>query len=209
MENQRAAIARKLSDPDFQSSLVNKSLGLVMGLSVLLTAFVIHDAYIWANPPTPKYFIVDGEHTPRPVAGLNSPIVSDTQLLDWTVKWASAPYNVNYHDYHEQLSTAGRHFTLNGWRTFADSYIKSGNYEAMKQGMMLCFAQAQRAAVIVDSKIQSGALAYRIQFPIVQTCQNSQQANTQKMVLTALVMRTNDEDHRDGIAIDQLVAEAR
>jgi len=27
--------------------------------------------------------------------------------------------------------------------------------------------------------------------------------------VTALVVRTNDEDHRDGIAIDQLVAEAR
>jgi len=209
MENQRAAVARKLSDPDFQSSLVNKSLGLVMGLSVALAAFVIHDAYIWANPPTPKYFIVDGEHAPRPVAALDSPIVNDAQLLDWTVKWASAPYNVNYHDYPEELNTAGRHFTLNGWRTFAESYIKSGNYEAMKQGMMLCFAQAQRAAVIVETKILSGALGYRIQFPILQTCQNSQQANTQKMMLTALVVRTNDEDHRDGIAIDQLVAEAR
>ena len=209
LENQRAAVARKLSDPDFQSSLVNKSLGLVMGLSVALAAFVIHDAYIWANPPTPKYFIVDGEHDPRPVAALDSPIVNDAQLLDWTVKWASAPYNVNYHDYPEELNTAGRHFTPNGWRTFAESYIKSGNYEAMKQGMMLCFAQAQRAAVIVETKIQSGALAYRIQFPILQTCQNSQQANTQKMMLAALVVRTNDEDHRDGIAIDQLVAEAR
>jgi intracellular multiplication protein IcmL len=29
------------------------------------------------------------------------------------------------------------------------------------------------------------------------------------MIPTALVVRTNDEDHRDGIAIDQLVAEAR
>jgi len=122
---------------------------------------------------------------------------------------ASAPYNVNYHDYPEELNTAGRHFTLNGWRTFVESYIKSGNYEAMKQGMMLCFAQAQRAAVIVETKILSGALAYRIQFPILQTCQNSQQANTQKMMLTARVVRTNDEDHRDGIAIDQLVAEAK
>lgn len=63
--------------------------------------------------------------------------------------------------------------------------------------------------MIVETKIQAGALAYRIQFPIIQTCQNSQQANTQKMTLTALVVRTNDEDHRDGLAIDQLVAVAK
>jgi len=58
-----------------------------MGLSVALAAFVTHDVYIWANPPTPKYFIVDGEHAPRPVAALDSPIVNDAQLLDWTMKW--------------------------------------------------------------------------------------------------------------------------
>ena len=50
MENQRAAVARKLSDPDFQSSLVNRSLGLVMGLSVALAAFVIHDAETQSSP---------------------------------------------------------------------------------------------------------------------------------------------------------------
>jgi intracellular multiplication protein IcmL len=76
----------------------------------------------------------------------------------------------------------------------------------MKQ-VMLCFAQA-RAAVIVDTKLISGALAYRIQFPILQTCQNSQQASTQKMILTALssgpMKRGPSRRHRD-----RPVAEAR
>ena len=208
MENQRAAVARKLSDPDFQSSLVNKSLGLVMGLSCALAAFVIHDAYIWANPPTPKYFIVDGEHAPRPVAALDRPIVNDAQLLDWTVKWASSPYNVNYHDYPEELNTAGRHFTLNGWRTSSKATSSPAITEAMKQGLMLCFAQAQRCG---DRRYETDLGRARLPHPVpdLQTCQNSQQANTQKMMLAALVVRTNDEDHRDGIAIDQLVAEAR
>ncbi len=45
-----------------------------------------------------------------------------------------------------------------------------------------------------------------MQVPIVQTCQNSQQANTQKLMVTALVVRTNEEDHPDGLAVEQLVA---
>ncbi|MGH9677364.1 MAG: DotI/IcmL/TraM family protein [Candidatus Acidiferrum sp.] len=53
-----------------------------------------------------------------------------------------------------------------------------------------------------------GALAYRIQVPIVQTCQNGNEANTQQLVLTALVVRANAEDHPEGLAIDQLVAVA-
>jgi intracellular multiplication protein IcmL len=55
----------------------------------------------------------------------------------------------------------------------------------------------------------NGALAYRVQAPIVQTCQNTNEANTQRMMLTAVVMRTNAEDHRDGLVIDQLVAVAQ
>ena len=49
---------------------------------------------------------------------------------------------------------------------------------------MLCFAQAQRAAVIVDTKLISGRarLPHPV-LPILQTCQNSQQANTQKIIL--------------------------
>ena len=86
MQNQNAAIMRKLSDPDFQASLVNRSLGLVTGLSVLLGAFVIHDAWIWTHPPTPKYFIVDGKSAPRAMTAVDSPIVNDAELLDWTVK---------------------------------------------------------------------------------------------------------------------------
>jgi intracellular multiplication protein IcmL len=209
MVNQHAAIMRKLSDPDFQAGLVNKSLGLVMGLSILLTGFVAHDAYLWANPPTPKYFIIDGKNPPKEVRPVDSPIMDDTQLLNWTVTAILAPYNVNYHDYPEQLNRAGRKFTTAGWSSFARSYIASGNYDAMKKGMLLCFAQQQRAAVITETSFEGGALAYRIQVPVVQTCQNTQEANSQKMMLTALVRRTNAEDHTDGLVIDQLVAKAQ
>ncbi|WP_294537744.1 DotI/IcmL/TraM family protein [uncultured Rhodoblastus sp.] len=209
MDNQNAAIMRKLSDPDFQAGLVNKSLVLVMGLGALLTAFVAHDAYLWANPPTPKYFVIDGKNPPKEVKPVDSPIMDDTQLLNWTVTAILAPYNVNYHDYAEQLNRAGRKFSASGWRSFASSYIASGNYEAMKKGMLLCFAQQQRAAIITETLFEAGALAYQVQVPVVQTCQNTQEANSQKMILTALVRRTNAEDHVEGLVVDQLVAKSQ
>jgi intracellular multiplication protein IcmL len=209
MQNNSAAISRKLSDPDFQSILVNKCIGLTMGMFIIVVVLLIHDLMVWFNPPIPKYFFVDGKNPPHPVVALDSPIVNDAELLDWTVRTVLAPYNVNYHDFPVQLNTAARKFTQNGWNTFAKSYISSGNFEAMKQGMILCFAQAQRSAVITESLLINGGLAYRIQFPIVQTCQNSNQSNTQKMMLTALVLRTNSEDHNEGLVVDQLVAVAQ
>ena len=51
-----------------------------------------------------------------------------------------------------------------------------------------------------------GALAYTIEVPIVQTCENVNQTSTNNLLVTAVVVRTNTDDHPDGLAIDQLVA---
>jgi len=185
MQNKHAAVDRRLSDPDFQARLVSRSLAVTIGLSLLSGVLVLHDLYVWAHPPTPKYFFVDGKTPPRPARALDSPVVDDAELLEWTVKAVLAPYNVNYHDYPEQLNTAGRRFTADGWASFARSYINDGNYEEMKKALLLCFAQAQRSAVITEASTFEGALSYRVQVPIVQTCENSQQANTQKLMVTA------------------------
>ena len=206
MRNQRAAVAQRLSDPDFQGKLVQRCLALTIVMGVALLVSLIHDAYEWANPVPPKYFFVDGKHVPRPVVALDSPIVDDPELVDWTVKAVLAPYNVDYFNYPVELNTASRRFTVRGWNTFAQSFISQGNFEELKRARLLCHAQSQRAAVIHQTSYVQGALAYQIQFPITQTCENVNQTSSNNMVVTALVIRTNDDDHPDGLAIDQLVA---
>jgi intracellular multiplication protein IcmL len=206
MANHPTAVSRRLTDPDFQARLVSRSLLLSTVMTVLLGVSLAHDAWVWLYPPPPKYFFVDGRTPPRPAVALDSPIVDDAQLLEWTSRAVQAPYNVNYHDYPEQLNTAGRRFTSEGWASFAGTYIRSGNYAQMKTARLLCYAQAQRAAIIRQTKMLSGRLAYEIQLPIVQTCQNSQQESTQRVMLTALVVRTDAQDHPDGLAVHQLVA---
>ena len=63
------------------------------------------------NPIEPRYFFVDGKNPPRPAVALDSPIVDDTELLEWTVKAVLAPYNVDYFNYPVELNTASRRFT--------------------------------------------------------------------------------------------------
>jgi intracellular multiplication protein IcmL len=206
MKNQHAAVARRLSDPDFQAGLVNKCLGLTLAMGALLGVSLLHDVYVWMNPVEPRYFFVDGKNPPHPMVALDSPIVGDTELLEWSVKAILAPYNVDYYNYPRELNTASRRFTLNGWNSFANSYIAQGNFEELKRARLLCHAQSERAAVIHQTSYRQGALAYQIQVPIVQTCENVNQTSTNRLLITALVVRTNADDHPDGLAIDQLVA---
>ena len=209
MQNQSAAVHRRLSDPDFQGSVVRLCLLAVVALTAAVIALLAHDAYVWTHPPASKFFRIDGKNVPQPMVALDSPIMDDDELLQWTVKWVLAPYNVNYHDYPQQLNTAGRHYTQNGWNSFAAAYVQGGNFEEMKRARLLCYGQAQRAAVIRQTKVIAGRLAYEIQFPMVQTCENTNQATSQNLLMTALVIRTDDEQaHPDGVAIEQLVAQA-
>ena len=209
MRNQSAAISRRLSDPDFQAALVNRCLGLTLASFALAAICIVHDGWMWTHPVPPRYFFVDGKHEPKQVVALDSPIVDDTELLDWTVKAVLAPYNVDYWNYPAELNTAGRRFTVRGWNTFATSFISRGNFDELKRARLLCHAQAQRAAVIHQTSFVQGALGYEIQVPIVQTCENVNQTSTNNLLITALVIRTNDDDHADGLAIDQLVASPR
>lgn len=156
MQNEHAAINRRLSDPDFQASLLSRSIGLALGLSLLTTVFIAHDVYLWTHPPTPKYFVIDGRKT-REVTALDTPIVDDAQLLDWSTRAALAPYNINYNDYPQQLSAASRKFSKRGWNSFATSVMDTKNFDTMKRSMLLCYAQAQRAAVISEVATIAGA----------------------------------------------------
>jgi intracellular multiplication protein IcmL len=209
MTNHDAAVTRRLSDPDFQAALVNRCLALTLGIAALLGVSLIHAAYVWLNPVEPRYFFVDGKSPPRPVVALDSPIVSDTELLEWTVEAVLAPYNVDYQNYAVELNTASRRFTVKGWNTFANSYIAQGNFDELKRARLLCHAQAQRAAVIHQTGFAAGALAYQVQVPVIETCENVNQTSTSNLLITALVVRTNSDDHPYGLAIDQLVAAPR
>lgn len=206
MKNAHAAVTRRLSDPDFQGELVTKCLGLTLGMATLVAVSLIHDAYVWMNPVKPLFFISDGKGFTRPLTPVDSPIIGDTELLEWTVQAAVAPYNVDYFNYAKELNTASRRFTVRGWNTFASSYVGQGNFDELKRARLLCHAQSQRAAVIHQTSYIQNALAYRVQVPIVQTCENVNQTSTNILMVTALVVRTNAEDHPDGLAIDQLVA---
>jgi intracellular multiplication protein IcmL len=206
MSNSRYAVTCRLSDPDFQGMLVTRCLWLTLGMGALLSLSLIHDAYGWTHPVRPLFFISDGKGFTRPLSPVDSPIVDDTELLEWAVQATLAPYNVDYWNYAKELNTASRKFTLRGWNTFAGSYVGQGNFEELKRARLLCHAQSQRAALIHQTSFVQSALAYTIEIPIVQTCENVNQVSTNNLLVTAVVVRTNADDHPDGLAIDQLVA---
>ncbi|KXV21470.1 MULTISPECIES: DotI/IcmL/TraM family protein [Gluconobacter] len=206
MSRSTVSLSRRLSDPDFQGKVVERCLQINLALTGVVIVLAVLLARAWSYHPLPKFFFVDGINAPRPAIALSSPILSQEDFLSWVIKWSLKPYNINYRDYPSELNAAGAHFTLNGWNTFAQSFVKEGNLAKMKEAKLLCYAQPTRAATIRQQSIVNGQHHYVVQFPFVQTCENVNQQSSQILLATVHVERVEDQDHPDGIAITQLVA---
>jgi len=206
MSRSSGSLSRRLTDPDFQGKIVERSLQTSIALAAVVVVLGVLLARAWSYHPHPKYFFVDGINAPRPAIALNSPILSQEDFLSWVIKWSLKPYNINYRDYPSQLNAAGSHFTINGWNTFAQSFVQDGNLAKMKEAKLLCYAQPTRAATIRQQSMVNGHHHYVVQFPFVQTCENVNQESSQTLIATVHVERVEDQDHPDGIAITQLVA---
>jgi len=206
MRNQDAAIRRKLSDPEFLQSMLRRSF-LVQGLTgVALIAMVTDHFWRDAHPPRPHYFYTDGTNTPREVLPLDAPVMSDAEVVNWTIASVVAAYSVDFQHYRKQLSDASQHFTIEAWRSFGESYIQSGNFQKMKDARLSVQATPLQAGVILHKEIVADRLTWQIQFPMLVSPANENAVYEQKLMATVLVGRAIETDHPDGIAIEQLNA---
>jgi intracellular multiplication protein IcmL len=206
MKNQSAAISRKLSDPAFTQRLLRRSF-LTHVLQGVTSIAVVGDL-LWrdAHPPQSHYFYTDGTGTPREVFPLDAPVMSDTQVVNWTVNSVVAAYSVDFQHYRQQLSDASQHFTVAAWRSFGTSYIQSGNLQKMKEARLSVLAVPQAAGVILHKAVVGDRLTWQIQFPMLVSPENENAVYPQRLMVTVLVGRTTETDHPDGIAIEQLNA---
>ncbi len=206
MKNQTEAIARKLSDPDFMQAMLRRSFMVQGVMGVAIVGLVADRIWIGHHPPAPHYFYTNGRGTPYEMVPLDAPVMSDAELLTWTVNSVVAAYTVNFKEYRDQLSKAAAHFTIRGWNSFGTAFVKTGNFEEIKRARLVATAQPERAATIRDRAVIGGQLTYKIELPLIVTYENENSANSAHLLVTLLVVREIETAHPDGVAIAQINA---
>lgn len=204
--NQAAAVARKVSSPEFTQQLLRRSVLLNGVLGLGLVGLIGNTIWRDTHPARSHYFYTDGHGTPREIYPLDYPVMSEADLEVWTVDSIVAVYTVDFKNYRAQLSKAAEHFTIAGWNSFGTAFIQSGNLQKLKDARLVASAQPERAAVIVHQSVIDDRLTWQIQFPMLVTYENENETHTEHLMVTALVVRTSDTDHPDGVAIAQVNA---
>lgn len=204
--NQSAAIERKIASLEFTQHLLRRSLLLNAVQGVAIIALIANAVWADTHPPQSHYFYTDGHGTPREVYPLDSPVMSEADLEVWTVSSIVAVYTVDFKNYRDQLSKGSEHFSAEGWRSFGTAFINSGNLQKLKDARLVASAQPERAAVIVHEAVIGDRMTWEIQFPLLVTYENENETHTEHLMVTALVVRTSDTAHPDGVAIEQVNA---
>ena len=117
---------------------------------------------------------------------LDSPIVDDTQFWNGRCRRSSHPTTSIITTIRCELNTASRSLRCGVGTLSRQSFIGQGNFDELKRARLLCHAQTERAALIHQTSYMQGALAYQIQVPIVQTCENVNQTSSNNLMITAL-----------------------
>jgi intracellular multiplication protein IcmL len=204
--NQRAAVSRKVSDPEFTQRLLRRSFIVNAIQAAAVVALIADIGWRDTHPPRGHYFYTDGHGTPREVYPLDYPVMSDADVAVWTVNSIVAVYTLDFQNYRQQLSKSSEHFTVEGWNSFGTAFINSGNLAKLKEARLVASAQPQRAAVIVHKAVIGDRLTWEIQFPLLVTYENENETHTEHLMVTTLVVRTREADHPDGVAIEEVNA---
>jgi intracellular multiplication protein IcmL len=78
--------------------------------------------------------------------------------------------------------------------------------QKLKDARLVGSAQPERAAVIVHASVIGDRMEWQIQFPLLVSYENENETHTEHLMVTAMVVRTSDTAHPDGVAIDQVNA---
>lgn len=204
MKNQTAAVGRRLSDPEFSQKLLRRSFLTNTILTGAVAALIGDRMWLGHHPPIPHYFYTDGKGTPREVYPLDSPVMSDSDLILWTVRSVCAVFAINFKDYRSQLNLASEHFTDRGWVAYASEFKRVGNFEKIRVSRLMGSAVPEKAPLINSQGVIGNLYTYKVEVPLVVTFENDNVTNPQHLIVSAVVIRTIAPDHPDGVAIDQI-----
>lgn len=179
---------------------------LSIASNVILVAMI---AYIWSNPPPPRYFPVSDTGRITRIQPLDKPkeFSTESTILQWATRSAIASYTFNYVNFMQELQAASIFFTPKGWDNFLDALISSNNLEAVKVRKFIVSSEAYGVPKVLRHGVIRGRYTWEISLQLLVTFRNEEQFNQQKLKILMKVQRISSLNSPRGIGIDQFVVE--
>ena len=119
---------------------------------------------------------------------------------DWVSHAVISLFDIDFHNAPLQTEAARGLFTAAGWSAYAPA--RTSLVEAVQQMRMLCHARVQ--GMPGDAVMTPQPAGYEMALPVVQTCENTDMADSQVFQVTVHVVPADSADHPQGWAIERI-----
>lgn len=140
---------------------------------------------------------------------LDKPHMTNPYVLAWVTLAISDTLTFGFNDYEGRFGMASDYFTDDGWQSFASSLKRSRIVEMMEKNQQLITAAPRGAPVIQSQGEVDGAYQWVIETPMAWTYRSGAKTSNQRLLVTVIIRRSDNEKHPYGIAIDQFIAIVR
>ncbi len=190
---------------NFYRDNYRRLLSAVLVCLVIITCLSGGLIYLATHRPQPQYFATsDGWRLVR-LEPLSTPIMNDSQVLQWATSAVNSIFDFNFVNYRKQLQESSQYFTTKGYQQFLDALKASNNLDTIKERKLVVSAVATQAPVVVNQGVINGRYAWEIQMPIMVSYEGAGQRVSQPLVLTLMVVRAPTLAKPSGVAIAQFV----
>ncbi len=140
---------------------------------------------------------------------LNLPNIPKTYLLTWAGLAVSDVMTFGFNDYGPRLNLSSAYFTDHGWDSFSEAMTRSRMLEMIHVNQQIITAALQGAPALNSGNVNHDRYEWVVQLPLVLTYRSGARSSNASMLVTVVIVRSDDPKHPYGIAIDQWIAESR
>lgn len=172
-------------------------ISLLLFMIILLTILCYYVLFLYTHRPAPTYFATNLNGEIVPLQGLDKPVLSSPEVLDWTRRAVAAAFTYNYVQYQNEIETAkDTYFTDKGGNDYLDAIVSSGSLDTVKALNYVVTSQVTASPEIMEEgKLTggpyNGRYGWHIKVPIKMVSQNSTSTRATLMDLDLLIVRSS------------------
>lgn len=175
----------------------------VMALSGAVVALVLKDR------PMDRAYAATADGRVIELTPLVEPVMTQAALQSWVVTAITEAFTLGFHDVRRRVGQVREYFTEEGYAGYLVQLEESRMIERIQEHRQVTSAVARGAPVITKGSIWQGRAVWTVETPILLTFHAGNRDESEKLVVTVLVMRVDREERPAGIGIQQLIAERR
>ncbi len=136
----------------------------------------------------------------------DKPNMPETYMLTWATLAVIDTMTFSFNDNKKRLSMASRYFTDDGWKSFTAGLKRSRAVEKIEVQEMMITAAPKGAPVINSRGVKNGRFQMVIELPLVLNYLSGAKSISQNMLVSVVIVRSDEEKHPYGVAIKQWIA---